>query len=137
MLYTTSAKSMIKQWYWCGVFGELYGAANETRYANDISQVIKWITNNGDLPKTVTDFFFNPTRLLSLQTRQSAAYKGIMAFIIFFQNNIALIKSMNKAKWNSIINKTPISARSNREIGGVAPSVYLGKLEKKGSVFRS
>ena len=36
MLYTASAKSMIKQWYWCGVFGELYGSANETRYANDI-----------------------------------------------------------------------------------------------------
>jgi hypothetical protein len=24
------------QWYWCGVFGELYGSANETRYALDI-----------------------------------------------------------------------------------------------------
>ena len=32
------------------------------------------------------------------------------------------------------MNKTPISASSHREIGGVAPSVYLGKLEKKGSV---
>ena len=35
------------------------------------------------------------------------------------------------------MNKTPISASSNREIGGVAPSVYLGKLEKKGSVMPS
>ena len=33
------------------------------------------------------------------------------------------------------MNKTPISASSNREIGGVAPSTYLGKLEKKGSVM--
>ena len=161
MLYTASSKNMIKQWYWCGVFGELYGAANETRYVNDISQVIKWITNNGDLPKTVTDFFFNPTRLLSLQTRQSAAYKGIMALILknhardfisgaeidfstfsdekidihhIFPQQYCIDHSFNKAKWNSIINKTPISAKSNREIGGVAPSVYLGKLEKKGSV---
>lgn len=38
---TTTVKNMVKQWYWCGVFGELYGSANETRYANDISQVIK------------------------------------------------------------------------------------------------
>ena len=36
-----------------------------------------------------------------------------------------------------IKNKTPISASSNREIGGVAPSTYLGKLEKKGSVLES
>lgn len=81
-IYTTTIKNMVKQWYWCGVFGELYGSANETRYANDITQVIKWITEDGDLPKTVTDFFFNPTRLLGLQSRQSAAYKGIMALIL-------------------------------------------------------
>ena len=81
-IFTATVKNMVKQWYWCGVFGELYGSANESRYANDITQVIKWITDGGDLPKTVTDFFFNPTRLLSLQSRQSAAYKGIMALIL-------------------------------------------------------
>lgn len=160
----TTVKNMVKQWYWCGVFGELYGSANETRYANDITQVIKWITENGDFPKTVTDFFFNPTRLLSLQSRQSAAYKGIMALILknhardfisgaemdfstysnekidihhIFPKDYCIGQSYDKSKWNSIVNKTPISASSNREIGGVAPSVYLGKLEKKGSVMSS
>lgn len=158
---TTTVKNMVKQWYWCGVFGELYGSANETRYVNDMTQVIKWITNSGDLPKTITDFFFNPTRLLSLQSRQSAAYKGIMALILknhardfisgaemdfstyssekidihhIFPKNYCVEQGYSKAKWNSIVNKTPISASSNREIGGVAPSAYLGKLEKKGSV---
>lgn len=161
---TTTVKNMVKQWYWCGVFGELYGAANETRYANDITQVIKWITENGDLPKTITDSYFNPTRLLSLQSRQSAAYKGIMALILknhardfisgsemdfstysnekidihhIFPKKYCTEQNYIKDKWNSIINKTPISANSNREIGGVAPSVYLGKLEKKGSVSQS
>lgn len=163
-IYTTTIKNMVKQWYWCGVFGELYGSASETRYANDISQVIKWITNGGDLPKTVTDFFFSPTRLLSLQSRQSAAYKGIMALILknhardfisgaemdfstysnekidihhIFPKDYCIGQKYDKAKWNSIVNKTPISASSNREIGGVAPSIYLGKLEKKGSVSAS
>ena len=82
IIHTTTVRNKVKQWYWCGVFGELYGSANETRYANDITQVIKWITDDGDLPKTITDFYFNPTRLLSMQTRQSAAYKGIMALIL-------------------------------------------------------
>jgi hypothetical protein len=163
-IYTTTIKNMVKQWYWCGVFGELYGSANETRYANDISQVIKWIAEGGDLPKTVTDFFFNPTRLLGLQSRQSAAYKGIMALILknhardfisgaemdfstysnekidihhIFPKDYCMEQGYEKSKWNSIVNKTPISASSNREIGGVAPSVYLGKLEKKGSVLPS
>lgn len=160
-IYTTTVKNMVKQWYWCGVFGELYGAANETRYANDITQVIKWICSGGDLPKTITDFFFNPTRLLSLQSRQSAAYKGIMALILknhardfisgmemdfstyssekidihhIFPKNYCISQGYEKAKWNSIVNKTPISASSNREIGGVAPSNYLAKLERKGAV---
>nr|WP_278582643.1 DUF262 domain-containing protein [Prevotella denticola] len=163
-IYKTTVKNMVKQWYWCGVFGELYGSANETRYANDIAQVIKWITSGSDLPKTVTDFFFNPTRLLSLQSRQSAAYKGIMALILknhardfisgaemdfstysnekidihhIFPKDYCIGQKYDKAEWNSIVNKTPISASSNREIGGVAPSVYLGKLEKKGSVLSS
>lgn len=157
---TTNVKNKVKQWYWCGVFGELYGSANETRYANDIAQVICWITNEGDIPKTVTDFFFNPTRLLSLQSRQSAAYKGNNGhdpeeprhgfyfwcrdgpFYLFQKKQIppyipkgyCVGQHYDKIKWNSIINKTPIAAASNREIGGVAPSAYLKKLEKKGSV---
>ncbi len=163
-IYTATVRNKVKQWYWCGVFGELYGSANETRYANDISQVIKWITDDGDLPKTITDFFFNPTRLLSLQSRQSAAYKGIMALILknhardfisgaemdfstyanekidihhIFPKDYCIGQGYDKNKWNSIVNKTPISASSNREIGGVAPSTYLGRLEKKGSVLPS
>ena len=163
-IYTTTTKNMVKQWYWCGVFGELYGSANESRYANDIVQVIRWINDGGDLPKTVTDFFFNPTRLLGLRSRQSAAYKGIMALILknhardfisgaemdfstysnekidihhIFPKDYCIREGYKESKWNSIVNKTPISASSNREIGGVAPSIYLGKLEKKGSVTPS
>lgn len=160
-IHTTMVKSMVKQWFWCGVFGELYGSASETRFTNDISQVVRWITEGGDLPKTITDFFFNPTRLLSLQSRQSAAYKGIMALILknhacdfisgrdmdftaysnlkidihhIFPKDYCIGQRYEKTKWNSIVNKTPISSSSNREIGGVAPSVYIGRLEKKGSV---
>lgn len=158
---TTSVKNKVKQWYWCGVFGELYGSANETRYANDIVQVIKWIESEGNLPKTVTDFYFNPMRLLGMQSRQSAAYKGMMALILknhardfisgtemdfstftdekidihhIFPKDYCIQKGYDKRLWNSVVNKTPISASSNREIGGSAPSVYLEKLEKKGSV---
>ena len=54
-----------------------------------------------------------------------------------FPRDYCLGKGYDETKWNSIVNKTPISASSNREIGGVAPSVYLGKLEKKGSVMPS
>lgn len=75
-------KNKIKQWYWCGVFGELYGGANTTRFVNDVNEVMQWISDDTVIPKTVADSFFSPIRLLSLQTRQSAAYKGIMALIL-------------------------------------------------------
>jgi len=160
----TNVKNKIKQWYWSGVFGELYGSANETRYANDIVQVIDWLKNDSNLPKTIQESYFNPTRLLTLQSRQSAAYKGVMAlilknhsqdFISGSEMDFAAYKSENidihhifpkayceskklpRTKWNSVVNKTPISYSTNREIGGVAPSKYLEKIEKKGKVSSS
>ena len=160
----TNVKNKIKQWYWNGVFGEMYGSANETRYANDIVQVNDWIKDEDNLPKTIQESYFNPTRLLGLQTRQSAAYKGIMAlilknhsqdfisgremdFTVYKSENIDIhhifprayceTNNLPRRKWNSIINKTPISYSTNREIGGVAPSKYLGKIEKKGQVYPS
>lgn len=48
-----------------------------------------------------------------------------------FPKDYCIGQKYDKLKWNSIVNKTPISASSNREIGGVAPSIYLGKLEKR------
>ena len=157
----TNIKNKIKQWYWCGVCGEMYGGANETRYVLDVVGVMDWINDDTKLPKTVQDSYFNPTRLLSLQSRLSAAYKGIMALILknhcqdfisgremdftvykaenidihhVFPRDYCEKQGYDKAKWNSVINKTPITYSTNREIGGVAPSVYLSKIESKGQV---
>ena len=157
----TSIKDKIKQWYWCGVFGEMYGGANETRYVYDVVGVMAWINDPNSIPRTIQESYFNPGRLLSLQSRLSAAYKGVMAliyknhckdFISGREMDFSLYKSESidihhifpkdycekqgypKSKWNSVVNKTPISYSTNREIGGVAPSQYLSRIEKKGQV---
>lgn len=158
---TSVVKDKLKRWYWCGVMGELYGSANETRYVNDVVGVMDWILNKGDEPKTIKEAYFNPTRLLGLQTRLSAAYKGIMALILkngckdfisgadmdftvykkdtidihhIFPQSYCVGQEYDKTKWNSIVNKTPLTYTTNREIGGVAPSIYLGKMETKKQV---
>lgn len=158
---TSVIKDKIKKWYWCGVLGELYGGANETRYVNDVVGVMEWVNNNSDEPKTIKEAYFNPLRLLGLQSRLSAAYKGIMALILkngckdlisgsdmdftvynqdsidihhIFPQDYCIKKGYSKIKWNSIINKTPITYSTNREIGGVAPSQYLNKIETKKKV---
>lgn len=161
---TTNIKNKIKQWYWCGVFGELYGSANETRYVNDVVGVMEWIKDDTKLPKTVAEAYFNPLRLLTLQSRLSAAYKGIMALILknhskdfisgremdftvykaegvdihhVFPKDYCEKQRYPREKWNSVVNKTPISYSTNREIGGVAPSKYLNKIADKGQVAES
>ena len=39
-----------------------------------------------------------------------------------------------KAKWNSIVNKTPLLPESNRQIGGDAPSRYSRKIIKAAEI---
>lgn len=148
-------KAKLASWYWCGVFGEMYGAANETRYANDVSGVLAWI-DGGEEPNTVNRAFFQPKRLLSLKTRNGAAYKGVMALILAegardfisgdkmdFTNFVADDVDIHhifpqkyceemvypKDKWDCIVNKSPIAGRTNRKIGGDAPSKYLKAIE--------
>ena len=69
------------QWFWCGVLGEMYGGATETRFAIDLEDCIAWIDNAGDggAPRTVQAAQFQAERLLTLRTRNSAAYKGLYA----------------------------------------------------------
>ena len=41
-------------------------------------------------------------------------------------------QGIDRGLYDSVINKTPLSARTNRIISGDAPSVYLPKLQKRG-----
>lgn len=154
-------RDILSQWFWCGIMGEMYGGANETRYANDIEDVVAAINGKPSQNRTINSAFFSATRLLSLQTRLSAAYKGIMALVYrescrdFYKGTtMDIVKSMDEApdihhifpeiycikkgyrkeKWNSIVNKTPLLPESNRSIGGDAPSVYSAKIIKKANI---
>lgn len=154
-------KNILRQWLWCGIFGEMYGGANETRYANDIEDLVDAIEGNPSPMRTVSAAYFQSIRLLGLQTRNSAAYKGVMALVFredcrdFIDGEqMTMVKSMmtppdihhifpqaycqkiglDKSKWNSIVNKTPLIYTTNRTIGGVAPSKYLPRVLKEGEI---
>jgi hypothetical protein len=149
-------KQSLLRWYWSGVLGELYGGANETRFAMDMQDVVAWV-DGGAEPRTVRDANFAPVRLLSLQSRLAAAYKGLAALLMkhggrdfvsgtpiglnsYFNNAIDIHhifprawcerQRLPKEKWNSVINKAPLAAGTNRFISGDAPSVYLGRIQK-------
>jgi hypothetical protein len=155
------AKDKIVRWYWCGVLGELYGGAIETRFANDLIDVVDWVNGYDDQPKTVVEASFSASRLYSLQTRNSAAYKGIYTLLMrdgcrdfitgdtitdqtYFDDKIDIHhifpskwcqnQGLPRKKWNSVINKTPLSASTNRAIGGSAPGSYIKAIKKKANV---
>jgi hypothetical protein len=157
-----TVKQRVLRWFWCGVFGELYGGANETRYALDLPQVVDWVNGTGD-PRTVGDSAFAPTRLLSLQSRLSAAYNGMAALLMkrgskdfitgtaidlatYFDKAIDIHhvfprawcenQKIKRDRWNSVINKTPLAASTNRFIGGDAPNRYLERIENNKGIAR-
>ena len=155
-LEPANAKAKLERWYWSGIFGERYGGAVETQYGLDLAQVAEWI-RGGPEPTLVAEANFVAERLLSLRTRNSAAYKGLYALQMksgaadwrtanpltaaTYNDSHIDIHHIFPVAWcgrqnpavptrlyNSVINKTPIDAKTNRIIGGKDPSDYLKRL---------
>jgi len=152
----TAVRAKLARWFWCGIFGELYGTAAEARFARDILEVPAWL-DGGPEPTTVTDGRFRPERMRTMRTRLSAAYKGIHALLmnegaldfrsgtpfnaaVFFDEYVD-IHHIFPQKWcadagipvstyDTVLNKTPLGYKTNRIIGGAAPSAYLARLER-------
>jgi hypothetical protein len=148
-------RAKLVRWYWNGVFGELYGSAVETRIARDFMEVAVWLKGGAE-PSTVSETMFRADRLKTMRMRLSAAYKGINALLmkegaqdfrsgqkfdhtVFFGENVDIHhvfpqewckrRGIKPSVYDSIINKTPLSYRTNRIIGGVSPAEYLARLE--------
>ena len=158
---THAAQEKIARWFWSGVLGELYGGAIETRFGLDLPEVVEWVKGSKTVPRTIEDANFTSTRLLTLSSRLSAAYKGIFALMLkngakdwikgtditiatYFDSKIDIhhifpkawcrSQGIKRGHYNSIINKTPLTAKTNRSIGGVAPSEYINKIIETGKV---
>ena len=51
-----------------------------------------------------------------------------------FPQNYSINMNIDKNRWNSIINKTPLYFSTNRYIGGNAPSEYISKILKNKNI---
>lgn len=160
---TLRGRNLIEKWVWCGVFGELYGGTTETRFTRDLPEVEAWVLGSVEQPRTVQEAVFSSRRIDTLRTRGSAAYKGLYALILaggasdwstgekmsattYFDDHVdihhvfprawCLHQGIEPVIFNSIANKTPLTARTNRIIGGKSPSEYLHRLIKNAGVDR-
>jgi len=152
----------LSQWFWCGVFGELYGGGTtDSRIANDYEDLLAWINDDTKKPRTIREAVFSSSRLITMRTRLSAAYKGLSALLIregasdfFWKTKIRDLdieessidihhifprvwcrqEGIDPNLCDSIVNKTPISAKANRMIGGKAPSEYLERIQNQAGI---
>jgi hypothetical protein len=155
---TAAAKEKLATWFWSGVLAEQYGSATESRLARDVPDLVEWISGNRNFPRSMGEALFQADRLRTLRSRLSAAYKGIHALLMrqgcrdfisgkptdimtFFNEKIdihhvfpqswCLKNGKTPGVFNSIVNKTPLSKKSNIAIGGDAPSIYLRRIQEK------
>lgn len=154
------AKEKLRQWFWCVALDEAYSSSTETKIARDVPELLAWLAGSGPAPRTVDETLIQADRLDTLRSRLAAAYKAMHALLLrhgcrdFINGQSAHLSSfyaepmdihhifpkrwcekqnipIPPGRFNSIINKTPISASSNRAIGGDAPSIYLKRIEEK------
>ena len=158
---TEGAQQKIARWYWCSVFGEMYASATDSQSVNDFREITAWVRSEIDTPRTIEESNFHENRLIEVGTRASAVYKGVYALLIsdecrdfltgkpvelqrFFDENIDIHhifprawckqKDIEPHIYNSIINKTALSARTNRKIGGHDPSKYLPRIQEEAGI---
>lgn len=152
-------RNQLKRWYYSAVFGEMYTGWHESRAARDVVEVCAWL-NGGALPSTIVEANLTVERLLNLSRSNGAAYRGINTLLRccgavdlstgesitnarYFEEKIELHhifpqswcqkQGIEAKQYNSIINKTLLTAKTNKILGGKAPSVYLSKLETSGT----
>ena len=146
----------LAQWFWAVTLGETYGTSTDTRVARDMLELLDWLEGGSDTPRAITEISIRADRLDELRSRTSAGYKALHAAILnegcldfrtgkearrmdvhddpvdihhIFPKKWAIENGISADRYDSIINKTPLFAQTNRIIGGRAPSDYLGRLE--------
>lgn len=155
---SAAARDSLAHWFWCVALGEQYGSSTESKLARDVPELFNWIAANGPKPRSIEEAIFQQDRLRSLRSRQSAAYKALHALLMregcqdfvsgkgfelmtFYSDRVDIHhvfpqawckkRGIDRRVYDSIVNKTPLSKKSNLLVSGDAPSVYLRRIESK------
>ena len=156
---TDKVRSQLMQWFWCGALCESFSGSPTSRAARDLVEMIDWI-DGGSEPMTIQQALFDESWLLTLRSRKGAIFKavaallrneGVLDFITgekitdtkYFEDKVDVHHIFPRAwcdraqieskRYNCFVNKTPLSMRTNRVLGSMAPSKYLKKIEEMGT----
>jgi len=151
-------RSRLRYWLWSGMFGEVYTRGHEVRAGHDVLEVPLWLSG-GLQPTTISSADFSVQRLLGVRKRYGAVYQGLSALlrlqgaidwstgeeindVLYFEQRVeshhifpvswCRKQGIDPKYYNCIVNRTGLSASTNKKIGSKSPSVYLKQFEKQG-----
>jgi hypothetical protein len=155
-------RTQLEQWWWSCSFGEVYNNWQNKCTANDTIEIPQWLAG-GNTPSNLDSAHFNRERLLQVTRRQGAIYKSLNALLrkqgaIDFVSGEVLrdVKAFDgeieshhvfpeawckqqgipAARYNCLLNRTPLKRDTNRFIGFQPPSVYLARLVEEQGISR-
>lgn len=145
------AHSKIRKWYWSSIFTNRYSSSVESTSAKDFQDMKKWFDDDIAQPSMVDEFIemYKSLDFISDNQKGSAIYNAI--FNLFVINEArdwstfelpeydklddhhivpnAAFKKIAGSSINSILNRTPLSSKTNRHIiGARMPNVYLKEM---------
>lgn len=149
----------VNRWFWCGVFGELYGAhAPSIRAGTDVDQVTAWASGQTEeIPKTIQDAECSQASLMAAD-KNSGIYRGLFALLMargardwrtgkefnaitvdelnpgfypVFPREFCLANGVDPQLAISVLNRTPLGRRTEAVMEGGDPKRYLTRLQSK------
>jgi len=143
----------IRAWYWASIFLNRYSSAVESTSAKDFIALKKWFADDSLVPELIGEFLGSYTQLDLKRENQkgSAIYKAIYNIFIIngardwetfalpeydaLDDHHIVPRSWGKDKVghdiNSVLNKTPLSRDTNRNIiRAQLPNVYMKRMLK-------
>ena len=153
------ATDRLNQWFWCGMFGELYGGEAPTiRSGSDVEEVTPWVLGHTEtVPSSVADAQFHQSRLLTADP-DSGVYRGLFSllmargardwrtglaftgetflqleteFATVFPRPFCDAHGVDPTLAESVLNRTPLGLRTKVLMEGNGPKRYLPRLQSK------
>lgn len=139
-------------WYWSSVFSERYSSSTETFMMRDFKDVCEWIEDTSRVPEFVQNFRIelqsSAYNFKDVKKPNSSKYIGVFNLLFrneakdfyrdapisfnqledhhIFPKNFLRRHSVN-ADWDSVLNRTLILNRTNKEISNKSPAEYIAQ----------
>ncbi len=144
-------QTKIRKWYWASIFTNRYSSSVESTSAKDFQDLKRWFTNDDDELEVISDFIgkYRSIDLLNENPKGSAIYNAIFNLFVINEARdwstfdlpeyddlddhhivpLSVFRDEAGPTINSILNRTPISSKTNREIIGTRmPNEYLKEM---------